>query len=327
MALKREDGGSDPAVLAALIQGGVDVHQTHRADVSRLDGTGLCNASVDRAYEDDDLRRYDEEDCVGLTPLGVAALYHNTTGIEALLQCASDAGIDTTNDHLTASSCPDTMPPLHAAMTGRPFMSSWGAVAEQPHLTDDEAIAIHKAAMERAVATVYLLTSDETVCAATVDATHTDVLGRAFTPLHLAARFDRLPLLRVLLNRGADRSIRLPTKEGHSILFSVFASLWWISPAPSLTAYRPHTAATMHAADAAVDIHALVGDLLRGLDEDVVNEADADGNTALHWAMGYGLDNAVDAPIAHGARTDAQNKAGEVPLEGRMPTTSQSQPW
>lgn len=77
--------------------------------------------------------------------------------------------------------------------------------------------------LEDCVNTVKLLTADPDVCAATINATHLHE-GLEYTPLHLGARFDRLPMLRVLLDAVADPHPPVPhTRRG--VFFSVFASL------------------------------------------------------------------------------------------------------
>lgn len=325
--------GGDVAVLRALLEGGVDIHQTHHAEVSRLDNTGTHNRSVDTVrilhrVINKPCSRYSrgDTDWADLSPLGVAAMYHSVCGIEALLKVAVEAGIDMMGDLVPSS---ETMlSPLHAAITGQPHVCSWGIVEDNHNdLYPDEAVHLHTCSMLYAAKTVELLTSDIAVCAATLNATFVDDAGRAFAPLHTAARFDRLPLLRVLLDRGADPSVRMPT-NGHTVLLAVFVSLPVLT-SKRLTSERRLTigpvSELMEAAEVALDMDRLVGDLLRGFgeDEDAVNEADEDGNTALHWAMAYGLERSAEALIAHGARLDKENDAGEVPLWWRMPTVKQ----
>lgn len=218
-----------------------------------------------------------------------------------------------------------------------------------------------KAFLDDCVTTVQLLTANTAICAATINATHPYVSAHTgqrhhYTPLHLGARFDRLPMLRVLLDRGANPSIPVP-HTGRSVFFSVFASLLrlcshtgvldssWGGGVFSNLPYQPQVCA-IDASIGTAGMTTLVRDLLRpgpkprmeakeeagtkteAGTKDVarrlalVNEAGADGNTALHWAMGYGLPHARAALLALGARPGARNNAGEAPTEGTPPTST-----
>ncbi|CAK7200770.1 hypothetical protein SEUCBS139899_003469 [Sporothrix eucalyptigena] len=194
--------------------------------------------------------------------------------------------------------------------------------------------AARKAYLHDCVVTVQLLTADADVCAATINATHPHE-GMHYTPLQLGARFDRLPMLRVLLNAGADPRLPVP-HTGRSVFFSVFASLLRLCSKTGRCnwqhdrMYHPEVIA-IDASIGTVAMTNLLRDLLwldTGDAEDKatrlarINEADADGNTALHWAMGYGLPHAEAALLALGARPDAFNSAGEVPTQGTPPTTT-----
>ncbi|CAK7206790.1 Palmitoyltransferase zdhhc13 [Sporothrix eucalyptigena] len=213
----------------------------------------------------------------------------------------------------------------------------WEAL-EVPRTTQDA--AAHAAYIDACVATVELLTAVAPVCYATINATYTRRVGAhlyRYTPLHLGARFDRLPMLRVLLDRGADPSVPVP-HTSHSAFTSVFASVHrlcslqsymeighWASGFPAEETYS----AVVQSIDERIGegMTALLRDLLgpqASLADRVneVNTTDKDGNTALHWAMGYSLVYATEALLALGAREDAQNLVGEVPAEGTLPTTT-----
>ncbi|CAK7207065.1 hypothetical protein SEUCBS139899_009873 [Sporothrix eucalyptigena] len=194
--------------------------------------------------------------------------------------------------------------------------------------------AARKAYLDDCVATVQLLTADPAVCAATINATHPHD-GLHYTPLQLGARFDRLPMLRVLLDAGADPRPPVP-HTGRSVFFSLFASLLrlcsntgrcdWGGGGLSPPAYHPEVVA-IDASIGTAGMTRLLRDLLGSDTDDVerlarINEADTDGNTALHWAMGYDLPHAQAALLALGARPDARNDAGEVPTQGTPPTTT-----
>ncbi|KJR86516.1 uncharacterized protein SPSK_02272 [Sporothrix schenckii 1099-18] len=198
--------------------------------------------------------------------------------------------------------------------------------------------AARKAYLDDCVATVQLLTADAAVRAATINATHPHD-GMQYTPLQLGARFDRLPMLRVLLDAGADPRPPVP-HTGRSVFFSVFASLLrlcsktggcnWHCDRMQRRLYHPEVIA-IDTSIGTAGMTSLLRDLLwldtgDAKDEAIrlarINEADADGNTALHWAMGYDLPHAQAALLALGARPDARNDAGGVPTQGTPPTTT-----
>ena len=179
-------------------------------------------------------------------------------------------------------------------------------------------VTARKAYLDDCVTTVQLLTADAAVCAATINATHPHD-GLHYTPLQLGARLDRLPMPRVLLDRGADPSIPVP-HTGRSVFFSVFASLLRLcsntgrcdldgggmNPPP----YRPEVDA-IDASIGTAGMTSLVCDLLwsgpkinpeaEAETEEAeaemevarclarVNEADADGNTPYNglWDTTY----------------------------------------
>ncbi|KAL1909884.1 hypothetical protein Sste5344_004394 [Sporothrix stenoceras] len=116
-----------------------------------------------------------------------------------------------------------------------------------------------------------------------------------YTPLHLGARFDRLPILCVLLNRGANPSI-LVLYTGRSVFFSGFTSLL------RLYSYTGRLVETNYGG-------AFNGPLYRNR----VREIDV---------MGFGLSYAGPALLALGARPGARNNAGEIPTDGTSPTTT-----
>ncbi|KJR85043.1 uncharacterized protein SPSK_09798 [Sporothrix schenckii 1099-18] len=190
-------------------------------------------------------------------------------------------------------------------------------------------VADRAAYIDARVATVELLTAEAaSVCSKSFDI---NAAHSGYTPLHLGARFDRLPLLRVLLDRGADPRIPIPGGEALCAARSRVANDQpWHSRGTIFTKYHE----VVQSIDARVGegMTALLRDVLGGSSgetpgeavNEAVNEADADGNTALHWTMGYSLPSATNALLALGARADAQNHAGEVPTEGTVPTTTRT---
>lgn len=350
--------------------------KAHDADVARFaafQADPVAARARERTARDEKIRRmgpYQGPDTY-LTPLAAAALFRNALGVQALLQMP---GTDFTTD-LVAPSIPASfrlsrsgenetasipagttaMRPLHAAMIGPVYKHLREPPQRGPqyHQISSKEDA-RREYLEDGLTTVQLLTADPAVCAATVNATHPYVSPKTgqryhFTPLHLGARFDRLPMLGVLLNRGANPSIPVP-HTGRSVFFSVFASVLRLCSRDSRLVgshYGAHFSSLFYR-DRVRDIDGSIGtagmttivrDLLRPGPKPriettkettndaarrltLINEADADGNTALHWAMGFGLSHAGAALLALGARPGARNNAGEIPTEDTPPTTT-----
>ena len=55
-----------------------------------------------------------------------------------------------------------------------------------------------------AIQAVQLLTASPEIRAATINALYRNVYGNDYTPLHLVTSFDRMPLMLVLIELGAD---------------------------------------------------------------------------------------------------------------------------
>ncbi|CAK7200771.1 hypothetical protein SEUCBS139899_003470 [Sporothrix eucalyptigena] len=358
LTLMADRGQGDSALTRFFIDKvGIDVHAGFSWCTARMDGRGVNGVA------DEDVNGYDvtatNDINVYLTPLAMGALFGNAAGVETLLR--------TPNTTFAADLVPATgLPPLHAAMVGLPTLKA--AIREpggpEPSyqrpirffhdnkvllvvngqmnrsLSDKEREAYwaaNKAAtvtdraayIDARVATVQLLVAEAaSVCKSfNINATHAGC-----TPLHLGARFDCLPLLRVLLDRGADPRIPLPGPGGRSVFAAIVASIhrlcvaqwsrvandqpWYSAGGTRCTDYN----AVVQSIDARVGegMTALLRELMG---DSSVNEADADGNTALHWTMGYSLPSATKALLALGARPDALNHAGEVPTDGTVPTT------
>ncbi|KAL1889057.1 hypothetical protein Sste5346_009122 [Sporothrix stenoceras] len=350
--------------------------KAHEVDVARFaafQADPVATLARERAARDEKDRRmgpYQGPDTY-LTPLAAAALFRNALGVQALLQIpgtvlATDlvapsipASFRTlrSGENETASIPAGTtaMRPLHAAMIGPEYRHlrttrQRGPEYHQRSRNEDA----HKDYLNDCLTTVQLLTTDPAVCAATVNATHPYVSPQSgqryhYTPLHLGARFDRLPMLRILLDRGANPSIPVP-HTGRSVFFSVFTSLLRLCTRNSRLVgshYGAHFNGPFYR-DRVRDIDGSIGtagmttimrDLLRPGPKPriettkettndaarrltLINEADADGNTALHWAMGFGLSHAGAALLALGARPGARNNAGEIPTEDTPPTTT-----
>jgi ankyrin repeat protein len=117
-----------------------------------------------------------------MTPLAIGALHHNVAGVKALL------GLGAESDLAKADGM--GMLPLHAAVIGR-----------STNIRQWRGSDIARGAIE----IIKILTADESI-RETIN--RTDNAGN--TPLHLASHFDRLPLVRALLDRGADPSVPTP---------------------------------------------------------------------------------------------------------------------
>jgi len=123
-------------------------------------------------------------------------------------------------------------------------------------------------------------------------------LDEGTTPLMRAARAGDAPVMRLLLEKGADP--RLATKEGNTAL--MFAAG---------VGYRDkNTRGTESGA-----LEALKVALDQGLD---LNQANTRGETALHGAALRGADSIVQFLAAHGAKLDAKTKQGFTTLDIAM---------
>ena len=114
------------------------------------------------------------------------------------------------------------------------------------------------------------------------------------TPFMLAAVAADVPVMRLLLAHGADPYVRTPAGSTALMAAAGAATYAWQSPgseAEALEAVR------------------LV--LASGVD---VNEADEAGNTALHGAANRGANSVVELLLARGARLDAANEEGWMPV-------------
>jgi uncharacterized protein len=132
------------------------------------------------------------------------------------------------------------------------------------------------------------------------DAGSTLNFGEGTTPLIRAARTNDVPVMKALLDGGADPFLTLPDRttalmiaagQGYGGLRGEGIRI--VVPTP----------------DGAVEALALLLD--RGLDVDAFNTA---GNTALHAAIGRG-DDVVKFLASRGASLNLKNKAGFTPLD------------
>jgi ankyrin repeat protein len=123
-------------------------------------------------------------------------------------------------------------------------------------------------------------------------------LGAGATPLMRAAKAGDVPMMRLLLEHGADPSPRL--KNG-TTLFMLAAGTGWRGGFD--TNRDPGTEA------AAIDAMKLCLEV--GAD---VNAVNANGQAALHGAIGRGP-GVIKFLVEHGADVHARDKAGRTPLD------------
>jgi ankyrin repeat protein len=123
-------------------------------------------------------------------------------------------------------------------------------------------------------------------------------LDEGTTPLMRAARAGDAPVMRALLEKGADP--KLATKEGNTAL--MFAA--GVGYRDKNT--RGSEAEALEALKVALDT---------GLD---LNQANPRGETALHGAALRGADSIVQFLVDHGAQLDSKTKQGFTPLDIAM---------
>ena len=114
------------------------------------------------------------------------------------------------------------------------------------------------------------------------------------TPFLLAAIAADVPLMRLLLAHGADTSVT--TASGSTALMAAAGAATYAGQGAGSEADALE--AVMLLLDAGVDVHA----------------ADEAGNTALHGAANRGANSVVELLLAHGARLDAANGRGWLPV-------------
>ena len=120
-------------------------------------------------------------------------------------------------------------------------------------------------------------------------------LDEGATPLMRAARSGDAPVMRLLIEKGAD--LKLTTRDGNTAL--LFAAG---------VGYRDkNTRGTEAEAIEAVKVC-----LDKGMD---INQKNNREETALHGAAGRGADSVVQFLVEHGAKLDAKTKSGFTPLD------------
>jgi ankyrin repeat protein len=120
------------------------------------------------------------------------------------------------------------------------------------------------------------------------------------TPLFRAIRSTDLVVVRLLMDKGANPSVK--TKDGSTPLMV----------ASGLGARRGGDEEVTEAEGRADPLDAIKLFLQAGAD---VNSANVTGNTALHYAAQTGANRIVEFLAANGAKLDAKNKDGKTPLD------------
>ncbi len=114
------------------------------------------------------------------------------------------------------------------------------------------------------------------------------------TPFLLAAVAADVPLMRLLLAHGADTSVT--TASGSTALMAAAGAATYAGQGAGSEADAFEAVTLL--LDAGADVHA----------------ADEAGNTALHGAANRGANSVVELLLAHGARLDAANGRGWLPV-------------
>ncbi|KAM4617523.1 palmitoyltransferase ZDHHC13 isoform 2-T2 [Discoglossus pictus] len=109
--------------------------------------------------------------------------------------------------------------------------------------------------------------------------------GEGYSSIHLAVLFQHLPVIAYLTSKGLN--IDTPNMNGLTPLMLSAKQVIGMEPTNFLLKFNP----SLNAAD---KIHR---------------------NTALHWAVSSGNDNAVDLLLEAGSSLDVQNAKGDTPLD------------
>ena len=128
------------------------------------------------------------------------------------------------------------------------------------------------------------------------------------TPVWLAAKFGEVPIMRALLESGAD--LRLTNQAGTTPVMASIAGVIdrWGEEAADLNYINRMPGQVQEEKTILDSLKVMVE---KGAD---VNAANKIGDTALHGAASRRLENVVRFLVEHGARVDVKNQAGETPL-------------
>ena len=123
-------------------------------------------------------------------------------------------------------------------------------------------------------------------------------LGNGSTPLMRAARGGDVPLMKLLIEHGADPQLK---QKNNTTLLMLAAGLGrrFDQNSDALEYERATEADLLRSVKYCLEL---------GIDVNAANDA---GDTALHWAGG----DAIKLLVEHGANMDAKNKLGKTPLD------------
>lgn len=231
------------------------------------------------------------------TLLRVGCEHHNALGVETLLDLRGKTHLTTQDE--------DGRLPLHVAVNWRSSGTTLSFTRQPPPSDLRSAIdSIHE--------TLNVLLSDDEARRATINAKD----GTGATPLRLAAHFDLLPILRQLLDCGADPSIR--GSGSPSLLHLLLTSVIHGGRSPFCPGeYEEHMdeelirrlvsppQATSHDANAA-----------QPSDNDclgLINEPNHSGETPLHLAAWGWLERTIGILLRLGANPNARDTLGRSP--------------
>ena len=127
------------------------------------------------------------------------------------------------------------------------------------------------------------------------------MLTTGTTPLLRAAKAGDIPVMKLLLEKGADP--KLATRNGVNPLMAAAG----LGTKEEDTTGRRKTQAD--------SIEAIKLCLQAGID---INAVDSRGQTALHGAAFWGLDDIVQFLADHGAKLDVKDRQGKTPLDAAM---------
>jgi ankyrin repeat protein len=127
------------------------------------------------------------------------------------------------------------------------------------------------------------------------------MLTTGTTPLLRAAKAGDIPVMKLLLEKGADP--KLATRNGVNPLMAAAG----LGTKEEDTTGRRKTQAD--------SIEAVKLCLQAGVD---INAVDSRGQTALHGAAFWGLDDIVQFLADHGAKLDVKDRQGKTPLDAAM---------
>jgi uncharacterized protein len=124
-------------------------------------------------------------------------------------------------------------------------------------------------------------------------------LGEGTTPFLRAAKAVDVPIMRALLEAGADPTLTKKDRTNAAMLVAAGqANSGYLGAGPDAA-----VSATIEALTMCID---------RGVDLNAFNTA---GQTAMHVAAGRGLDGVVKFLAEHGAKLDRTDKQGRTPLD------------